>query len=207
MIRVLIKAITPVAGAGLRSLLRSYASLEVIGTDIGQHDILTNSLSDSHPDVIVAQIEGDPDIPKLLADVPEGTPVVILGGSSIESSRMFRRGIRGALPSSASGDQIAAAIQAAAAGLAVFDAGELDDPSDLGTISERAERLLEPLTDREIEVLRFLAEGLSNKEIAARMEISEHTVKFHVASIMGKLGANNRTEAVISGIRLGLVLI
>jgi DNA-binding NarL/FixJ family response regulator len=206
MIRVLIKAMTPPAGAGLRSLLRSYPSLEVIGVEAGQQDISNDSFSGSPPDVIVAQIDGDPDIQKLLDQAPEGTPVVVLG-SAMESSRLFRRGIRGALPGDASGERIAAAIQAAAAGLAVFDASELDGVLEPGIMPETAERLLEPLTDREIEVLRLLAEGLSNKEIAARMEISEHTVKFHVASIMGKLGANNRTEAVISGIRHGIVLI
>jgi two-component system, NarL family, response regulator YdfI len=67
--------------------------------------------------------------------------------------------------------------------------------------------LAEPLTPREIEVLRWLAEGLGNKEIAARLNISEHTAKFHVASIMGKLGATSRTEAVTLGIRHGLVMI
>jgi DNA-binding NarL/FixJ family response regulator len=67
--------------------------------------------------------------------------------------------------------------------------------------------LAEPLTPRENEVLQMLASGLGNKEIAAKMEISEHTVKFHVASILGKLGAASRTEAVSLGIRRGLVLL
>jgi DNA-binding NarL/FixJ family response regulator len=58
-----------------------------------------------------------------------------------------------------------------------------------------------------VEVLRMLALGLANKEIAARLEISEHTVKFHVASLMGKLGAGTRTEAVTTGLRFGLILL
>jgi DNA-binding NarL/FixJ family response regulator len=66
---------------------------------------------------------------------------------------------------------------------------------------------VEPLTPREIEVLRAMAEGLANKEIAVRLGVSENTVKFHVASVMGKLGAGSRTEAVMQGIRLGIVLI
>ena len=63
------------------------------------------------------------------------------------------------------------------------------------------------LTPREIEVLQLLSEGLGNKEIASRLNISEHTAKFHVASILGKLGATTRTEAVTLGIRHGLVMI
>src|SRR5216683_2649955 len=69
------------------------------------------------------------------------------------------------------------------------------------------DELLEPLTRREREVLQMLAAGLANKEIAARLAISDHTVKFHVASILGKLGASTRTEAVSAGIRRGLVLL
>ena len=64
---------------------------------------------------------------------------------------------------------------------------------------------IEPLTDRETQVLSLLAEGLSNKAIAARLTISDQTVKFHVASISGKLGAHNRTEAVRLGVRRGLI--
>ena len=65
--------------------------------------------------------------------------------------------------------------------------------------------LVEPLTPREIDVLELVAEGLSNKAIAGRLAISDQTVKFHVASIAGKLGAANRTDAVRRGVRLGLI--
>jgi DNA-binding CsgD family transcriptional regulator len=63
------------------------------------------------------------------------------------------------------------------------------------------------LTARELDVLRLVAEGDANKEIAWKLGISEHTAKFHVASILGKLNAGSRTEAVTIGIRRGLVLI
>jgi two-component system, NarL family, response regulator YdfI len=65
----------------------------------------------------------------------------------------------------------------------------------------------EPLTEREVQVLGMLAEGLGNKIIAARLDISEHTVKFHVSSILAKLGADSRTEAVTRGVREGLIMI
>jgi DNA-binding NarL/FixJ family response regulator len=63
----------------------------------------------------------------------------------------------------------------------------------------------EPLTPREIEVLELLAEGLPNKAIATRLSISDQTVKFHVSSISGKLGARNRTDAVRRAVRRGLI--
>lgn len=68
-----------------------------------------------------------------------------------------------------------------------------------------AAHVVEPLTPREVEVLELLAEGLSNKAIGARLGISDQTVKFHVASISGKLGAANRTDAVRRGVRRGLI--
>jgi DNA-binding CsgD family transcriptional regulator len=76
-----------------------------------------------------------------------------------------------------------------------------------GGTSELDEPLIDPLTDRELEVLQLLARGKPNKQIALDLEISEHTVKFHISSIYTKLGAGNRTEAVRLGVRKGLVLL
>ena len=67
------------------------------------------------------------------------------------------------------------------------------------------EDIVEPLTHREVEVLTLLADGLPNKAIARRLEISDETVKFHLGSIFGKLGASNRTDAVRQALRRGLV--
>jgi len=208
MIRVFIKAPTPVARAGLESLIRSYPSLEVIGASPDSPDSLGSALTDLVPDVIVAQIEGqdDPQFQELLDAATSGTPVIVLArGPSVEWGALLRHGVRGALPSGASGGQIAAAIEAAVAGLCVFHASEADRLFEPVSMQESPDSLPETLTAREIEILRSLADGLGNKEIASRLGISEHTVKFHVASIMGKLGAGNRTEAVMFGIRHGLV--
>ena len=99
-------------------------------------------------------------------------------------------------------------LEAAAAGLVVIHPSELDTvlSAAIGP-SAPLDELLEPLTRREREVLQMLAAGLANKEVAARLAISDHTVKFHVASILGKLGASTRTEAVSAGIRRGLVML
>jgi DNA-binding NarL/FixJ family response regulator len=106
-------------------------------------------------------------------------------------------------------DELDLALSAAEAGLILlypnstdaFFAGNLgktDSPSE-------AETELEELTPREQEVLRLLADGLGNKQIAARLNISEHTAKFHISSILGKMSAGSRTEAVSQGIRRGLI--
>jgi NarL family two-component system response regulator YdfI len=120
----------------------------------------------------------------------------------------LRAGVRAILPSNILPDELVAGLEAAAAGLIVLHPAEVDRmfPAAEPTSTPLAE-LVEPLTPRESEVLQMLASGLANKEIAARLAISEHTVKFHVASILGKLGAASRTEAVSLGIRRGLVLL
>jgi DNA-binding NarL/FixJ family response regulator len=104
-------------------------------------------------------------------------------------------------------EQIIAAVHAAAAGLQVMPVedgvGLLPRPQ----MHEPVEEIVEPLTPREMDVLEMLAEGLSNKMIAHRLSISDHTAKFHVNSILAKLNAGTRTEAVTRGIRLGLIKI
>ena len=85
------------------------------------------------------------------------------------------------------------------------------DPDLTGVLLPNAESSptppVENLTPRELEVLQLLAEGLPNKTIARRLEISEHTVKFHVNAIMSKLNAQSRTEAVVRATQLGLILL
>jgi DNA-binding NarL/FixJ family response regulator len=112
------------------------------------------------------------------------------------------------LPVGVSRDQLAAALQAVTAGLLVLHPAEIAAVLPAATRSTPSlNELAEPLTRREREVLQMLAAGLANKEIASRLDISDHTAKFHVASILGKLGAASRAEAVTQGIRRGLVLL
>jgi len=114
-----------------------------------------------------------------------------------------RSGTRGTLSQEATQAQIVAAVHAAAAGLIVMPAEE-----GMAFLPHSpVEQLAEALTPREMDVLEMLAEGLSNKMIAHRLSISDHTAKFHVNSILAKLNAGTRTEAVTRGIRLGLIKI
>lgn len=121
----------------------------------------------------------------------------------------LRAGINAILAREVTAEELRLAVQAVEAGLILLH------PSSAQGISSRSltadhdspVALVESLTAREQEVLRLVSDGLGNKEIAGRLKISEHTVKFHISSILGKLGAASRTEAVSQGIRKGFIVI
>ena len=208
MIRVLIKASSAVVRAGLESLVRVNPSFYTISST--DESDTAGAMPDVQPDVVLVEIESrdDENISEALEEAASGVPVILLvHGSLAEWSDSLRQGVKGVLPSNATGSQMSAAIEAAAAGLVVVHPSEVESFFPLKRVNETSEIPPEPLTPREIEVLRLLADGLGNKEIASRLGISEHTVKYHVTSIMGKLGAASRTEAVTLGIRHGIVLI
>lgn len=122
-------------------------------------------------------------------------------------NQVMRAGVAGILPSDVDAEQLGKALDAVASGLVVVHPRELQVPRSVEAGANSLLEALEPLTLREREVLQMLAQGLGNKEIAARLKISDHTVKFHVASILGKLGASTRTEAVSIALRRGMILI
>jgi two-component system, NarL family, response regulator YdfI len=212
VIRVFIVAASPLARAGLENLLAAH-DVKVVGSS-GTVEDLADQLSKAAPDVILIDVTGEPFESALDSVTASGlasdSNVVLLSDtiSGSASAEALRAGIRAALPNNVSPDQLAAALQAAASGLLVLHPAHAEEalPASSNTASA-SDDLAEPLTPREIEVLQMLATGLSNKEIATRLHISEHTAKFHVASILGKLGAGSRTEAVSVGIRRGLVLL
>ena len=117
-------------------------------------------------------------------------------------NRMLHGKSGGILSVDAPPEQLVQAIIAVASGLMIFD-GTLT--SSVAPTGDNDVLQLDPLTARESEVLGLLADGLGNKEIASRLSISEHTIKFHIRSILGKLGASSRTEAVSRGLRIGLI--
>lgn len=119
----------------------------------------------------------------------------------------LRAGVKAILPRAAAAAEIVAAVQAAASGLIALPADTLDAWLPAATHRTSSGEPPTPLTPREVDVLRMLAEGLGNKEIAFRLGISDHTVKFHITSIFNKLDVSTRTEAVTAGIRQGLILL
>jgi two-component system, NarL family, response regulator YdfI len=117
----------------------------------------------------------------------------------------LRAGVNAIISREPSADELHAALAAADAGMVLLDPSSARDLAPADTYPSESGPYLEPLTPREFEVLRLLSDGLSNKEIASRLAISEHTAKFHISSILGKLSVTSRTEAVSLGIRTGLI--
>ena len=207
MTRVAIRASSPVVRAGLEGLLRAHPHISVVSDADDDAGLPDDALADFPPDVILAEGDGGEGVDGVLGP-QSGVPVILLARDPTSAwATADRRRVRGVLPEDASGLQIAAAIEAVAAGLSVFDSEAIEPFPLIRSANGAPERLPEALTPREVEVLRAMAEGLANKEIAARLGVSENTVKFHAASVMGKLGAGSRTEAVMLGVRHGIVLI
>ena len=226
MIKVIITAESALARRGIEQLLRgpgieimaSVASLSALVAELEQQDgveLVISTADLAHFAAILQQVTE--------ADLFRELPVVLLAElpDPQTTARALRMGARAVLPAEMGRPQLLAALDAVSHGLVVAmpteTAAIISTPrtsaSQTAALStptfptNEVEELLEPLTPREQEVLRMLALGLANKEIASRMNISEHTVKFHVAAILGKLGAASRTEAVAIGIRHGLILL
>ena len=122
------------------------------------------------------------------------------------ATEAFRLGAAGYVLKLAAGEELVTAIREVLAGRTYITpriAGEVMQ-NLMNPVEESGQALL---TIREREVLQLLAEGVGNKVIATRLNISEHTVKFHISSVLSKMGAASRTEAVTQGIRNGLILI
>ena len=208
MIRVLVSATSEIVRVGLEALLMSSPALAVVGS---APDLitLTHQAEDVHPDVILAELEppDDDSIAALLALGIGSRPpaIVVLADDAYTAwaAEALRAGIGAILPRQANAGEIIAAVEAAAAGLIALHREALESLLLIPSSAPRALPALpvQALTPREIEVLSMLAEGLGNKAIAWRLDISEHTVKFHVGSILAKLNASSRTEAVTLAIR------
>jgi two-component system, NarL family, response regulator YdfI len=167
---------------------------------------LSQTPSEISGDVLLIEIGDSRDHEwRVLADLQIPTVLLLDSTDSALVSSALRAGIRGAIQADATAEEIEGAVYAVHAGLVVTHVASLADL--LPEAQPFAEELAEPLSDRELEVLELLVEGLSNKLVAHRLSISEHTVKTHVASIFAKLGVSSRTEAVSQSIRRGLVMV
>lgn len=209
MIRVVVVAASAIARAGLVAIVRADARLECVGEAPPQEaGALIAALL---PDVVLEQCEHG------AAAEQFGVPVVMLvddpraalaGEAVLGQFARERAGAGfGMLPRDATRDEIVAALVAAAAGLVALAPRALARFGARATASDALDVPAEPLTPRERDVLAQLARGATNRTIAARLGISEHTVKFHIGSILAKLGASTRTEAVSRGLQLGMVML
>jgi DNA-binding NarL/FixJ family response regulator len=192
VIRVAIAGPDGMLRRGLEALMRAHQGFQL--TVVVE---LLEDVSAQSSDVVVALGNG-------LDQVAPISPVVLIC-PSVDATQIrmaWRAGIRAVLPHDCSSAQLIAAIESAAAGLIAFRAQDVEEfPIEVRTTEPVS------LSAREIEVLRLVADGLGNKEISFRLGISEHTVKFHVNSILTRMNAATRAEAVAIGMRQGLILL
>lgn len=189
-------------------MIESAEDLSITGSASSLEE-LREVLGSETPDVVLADVPTGSGIGlrQMLRQVPAA--VTLMDGrddSAVQDA--LELGSRGVLTRDAETGEILAALEAAASGLVVLDWAHslaFTGSPTVDLTDRRGE--VEVLTPREIEVLGMLAEGIGNKMIARRLAISEHTVKFHVGSILSKLGAESRTEAVTIGVREGLITV
>jgi DNA-binding NarL/FixJ family response regulator len=233
VIRVLIVAAFTSVRAGLNALLAGAAPDCAVVGEVGGSRDLERVLPETRPDVVLfdtgagggGPTDGDElcRVLALLASPGGGeaaaTGLVVLGENRADPATLAASTLPGwaYLLREADGPAIAAAVRAVAAGLAVLDrslalpaaTAAAPRPQIPGRAEPAADTPPDPpgevLTPREMEVLQLMAHGLPNKRIAARLGISLHTAKFHVAQILAKLDAGSRTEAVTRGARRGYV--
>jgi DNA-binding NarL/FixJ family response regulator len=202
MIRVFVAAPTGALRLGLRARLDG-AGIDVVGAGP------TPEGAPADVDVVVV---GDAELLRVGAGAlaEAGTRAVVALSDDEGPARTLRAlPLRGwaIVPLDAPPVELRAVVTAAAQGFTVLPAplaARLFPARESGP-GEGLDDRPEPLTPREREVLELLGQGLSNRQIAERLGISEHTAKFHVASVAGKLGASSRTEAVSRGVRRGLI--
>lgn len=204
---VCIVSSSPAVRAGLRTLLFEIDRVDSVNevgslSEFTEFTVSTDILVVDGGSVTDADlreaIQASPDLAVLMLVDDEPGALVNL---SSRSGRAW-----GILSLESSAEELEAAIQALSAGLLVGSPA-MFDPLLRDIPLQGEQQPVEPLTDRESDVLQLLAQGLPNKQIALTLGISEHTVKFHVSGIYTKLGATNRTEAVRLGVRQGLILL
>ncbi len=196
--RILVVGKDALARGGLRGLAESMGFVVTADLDLDASQLA--------PPAEAAVLDLGPSAEGLeaLRGLSARMPVLALLWADEQARDCLGAGARGVLPRESPAERLASALHAIGDGLLVVDASLAD------AVIRRppaAVALVEPLTPRENEVLALLVEGLSNRGIAGRLGISEHTAKFHVNAILGKLGAQSRSEAVALAARLGLVVL
>ena len=207
MTTVLVVAPSPAARARLAGLLAADKRLHVVTAAPGPG--LSREISGTPADVIVVDLGGGLTTRPLASGASEAPGVVFLADDprAAPDQRDRREGGWAVLPRHATAAELSAAIEAAAAGLVAVHPETAFALRAPPRSREAIAVARQPLTPRETEVLGLIADGLGNTGIAARLSISEHTVKFHIAAIFAKFDAGSRAEAVATGVRRGLILI
>ena len=185
----------------LLRVLEDARTIRVIGT-VTTFPALRSLISKDPTDLVLIDLQSSSEsrvVREWIFDLLDIVTLVLLSADADPAilNRLRHAKAGGILQANPSSQQILHTIHAVANGLMIFDSALMQNSPDMNTVEE--------LTSRELDVLRLLAEGSGNREIALRLNISEHTIKFHISSILGKLGASSRTEAVSRGLRAGLI--
>jgi DNA-binding NarL/FixJ family response regulator len=210
---VLVVAPYPTTRAGLRAVVEADGGFEIAG-EADSVDSLAQRLELLAPQIILLDPGADLDA-ALQGLLPLSAarllpPIVLIAQSIDVASEVVEDGIQGVLLADATAEEIAAALHGVLAGLVVLDrraVGAIIERRVVPDPSRAPAGEFDALTRREREVLQLIAQGLPNKTIAAELGISEHTVKFHVGSILAKLQASSRAEALARAARQGLIVL
>jgi DNA-binding NarL/FixJ family response regulator len=194
--RALVVSDDPVARTGLAALLATAPEVRVVGP-VAAAEVPRAA---DRADVVLWDVAGGD--ASRLRELPAPLPVVAVAATEDEAAAAVAAGAAGVVFRDAPGERLAAALVAAARGLVALDGALARWVRAPAPAPEAA-----ALTARELEVLALLAEGLPNKVIAARLGVAERTARFHVESILGKLGAESRSEAIVLAARRGLVVL
>lgn len=211
-VRLLVLADDPLMRAGLAALLAQQAGCAVVG-QAAPSDNLLGEMTAAQADVVVVDLGWQPAtaLTHLTPQIVALPPVLVLLPEEMNTTALaasaWQAGIHGLLSRRATPQAILTAVHSLLHGHVVLDAHLADELLLPAAPPSSAPALSDPLTAREDEVLQLLAEGMTNRAIAQRLVISEHTVKFHVNAILGKLGAQSRADAVMRATRLGLILL
>lgn len=220
-LRVLICVSSAPTRVRLQRLMEEQSAINVVGA-VQSTKYLRSAVAETDPDVVFLHLEpASREMPwKELLGL--GVAIVLLMNKAdpVDVEAAVAEGVQAILVGDVTGVELATAAVGAVAGLLTFSSDlaylvrqglavhNLEERGDLPVeVSSRLNGLAEKLTPRELEVLEMISEGLSNKEIAALLNISVHTAKFHISSILGKLGASGRAEATSIGLRQGLITI
>ena len=210
MIRVIITAPNPILRTGLREILHGAEDIAVVG-ETSSLDELTRLAAEADVIVIALASALRADGSHFLPDKEANPAILALTNEVADLAALIRLPVHtwGILPQDADAPEIISATRALSQGLIVGSPLLLKPLISRQAALEvsHPEPLAEPLTERERQVLQRIAQGLANKQIAAALGISEHTVKFHLSSIYAKLGATNRTEAVRLGTLQGIIVL
>ena len=204
--RILTLAAYPTISFGLRAAIESDDHFIYVG-NLSEWRLLPEWLAEREADALLADIDWTDDDLRDAGGWSVLPPGLLLAEDVDAAGLAVSGGFRGVLLREAGVDEIVAGLRVVAAGMAVLDRRVLALIQDRSASTAASSNEIEALSPRETEVLDLIARGYPNKAIALELGISEHTVKFHVGSILSKLNAASRSEAVATAIRYGMVAV